>query len=524
MNSYLFGGWSALELAVPKMMTVESATLVVLAASLLVFRTFRERYLLIWIVGWLAYFVSGWTLHNIITGVNDGLLVAISQAQFVLAVSLFGCAVFVYSNARKLLVPLLVYSILLTVYTVSRAFLWPDSFELRVGLEVGYRIIIFAVAVQLVRFRWARWEIGPWLLTLSLLLVHLDWAPLSDYLPPGFGLVTDLLFGASLLMVVLDDSRLRTRRLGVVNALTNSISRAQQHGPMMATALEELKRLMHAKAAWFRLFEGDQMVIVQQIGLSPDFLRDRGVVPTDDKFERTLSGGAALVVRTSASDDYVRPFLKREGFDHCVLVPVLGKKSVIGVLTLGSRHRLSYTPDDLEFLATSAHQLGLAVENLRLVEQILRSHRQWANTFDSIQDLVLVHDAEFVVMKANMALLQRLGQAPADVIGQPCEFVLPRKGEWKGCPYCVAAEEGIQEAQDPCFGGNCMISTSSYSEHGSQQKGTIHVVHDTTDRHDAEEKYRLIFEQAQEGVFVATPGGKLLDCNDAFVRMLGYES
>ena len=56
MNSYVYGGWSALELAVPKMMTVESATLVVLAASLLVFRTFRERYLLIWIVGWLAYF------------------------------------------------------------------------------------------------------------------------------------------------------------------------------------------------------------------------------------------------------------------------------------------------------------------------------------------------------------------------------------------------------------------------------------------------------------------------------------
>ena len=32
------------------------------------------------------------------------------------------------------------------------------------------------------------------------------------------------------------------------------------------------------------------------------------------------------------------------------------------------------------------------------------------------------------------------------------------------------------------------------------------MVHDTTDRHDAEEKYRMIFEQAQEGVFVATEG------------------
>ena len=326
-------------------------------------------------------------------------------------------------------------------------------------------------------------------------------------------------------MVVLDDSRLRTRRLGVVNALTNSISRAQQHGPMMATALEELKRLMHAKAAWFRLFEGDQMVIVQQIGLSPDFLRDRGVVPTDDKFERTLSGGAALVVRTSASDDYVRPSLKKEGFEHCVLVPVLGKKSAIGVLTLGSAHRLSYTPDDLEFLATSAHQLGLAVENLRLVEQILRSHRQWANTFDSIQDLVLVHDSEFRIMKANQALLQHLAQAPGGCSRPALRGSAAARRPWSGCPYCNRSGDGFHEIPDPCFGGFSMISTSTYSDQGSargRQKGTIHVVRDTSDRRAAEEKYRLLFEQAQEGVFVATPGGKLLDCNDAFVRMLAY--
>src|SRR5207237_5516375 len=50
----------------------------------------------------------------------------------------------------------------------------------------------------------------------------------------------------------------------------------------------------------------------------------------------------------------------------------------------------------------------------------------------------------------------------------------------------------------------------------------IHVVRDITERHAAEQKYRSLFEQVQEGVFVATPQGKLLDCNDAFVRMLGY--
>ena len=48
------------------------------------------------------------------------------------------------------------------------------------------------------------------------------------------------------------------------------------------------------------------------------------------------------------------------------------------------------------------------------------------------------------------------------------------------------------------------------------------MVRDITDRRTAEEKYRLLFEQVQEGVYVATPDGRLIDCNDAFVNMLGY--
>ena len=58
----------------------------------------------------------------------------------------------------------------------------------------------------------------------------------------------------------------------------------------------------------------------------------------------------------------------------------------------------------------------------------------------------------------------------------------------------------------------------------SPQKGTIHVVRDITERRSAEEKYRLLFEQVQEGVYVASPAGTLLDCNDAFVHMLGYSN
>ncbi len=525
MNLLSFSTWLAVgDITVPSLTPQESAALLLLAASLLVFRAFRERYLLIWTLGWLAYFVSRWTLADHAAGPVPAYLTAISQAEFVLAVCLFAAAIFVYTHARGLLLPLMLITLSVMGFAVARAWLWPGSIPLRVALEVAYRIIAITAAYRLIRYRWARWEMGPWLLSISMLLLHLQWAPITSHLPMGSNLMVSLLAGLSMLLLVFDDYKLHMRRLGVVNALTSSITRAQQHGPIMATALEELKGLMRAKAAWFRLLEGDRMVIAQQIGLSKGFLQDRLSVPVQD-FEHALGGTEPVVLMTSAASDSVRPYLRQEGFHHLVMVPVLGKKSVIGTLALGSRHRLHYSPDEMEFLITTAHQLGLAVENLRLVEQILRSHRQWTNTFDSIHDLVLLHDAEFRVMKANHALLERLHQAPADVVGQLCEAVLPHDhGQWKGCPYCGHGEEGFHEGHDPGFGGFCMVSTSSYLEQGGKQKGTIHVVRDTTDRRIAEEKYRLLFEQVQEGVFVATPEGKLLDCNDAFMRMLGHTS
>src|SRR5208282_4784742 len=100
-SSALSACYALVDLPVPKFVAVESAALVILAAALLVFRTFRERYLLIWILGWLAYFVSSWTIHHPGIDLTSRYAVAVSQSQFVLALCLFSAAVFVYCMPGK---------------------------------------------------------------------------------------------------------------------------------------------------------------------------------------------------------------------------------------------------------------------------------------------------------------------------------------------------------------------------------------------------------------------------------------
>ena len=517
----------------------ETAALVLVAVSLLFFRVFRDRCLLAWAAAWIAYAAFLWATGSGELHSAPKSIAAFAPAGFVLAMGLFAAAALISAQARRGLTVVVAISWVLLVWAAMRPLYFPDSLffldskTLGLGLDVACRLIAAVAAIQLVRYRFGRIGLGPFLFGAGLLTLNPNWPRFTSHIPSEGYLLAEVLFGSSILLVVLDDSRLRTRRLAVLNELTVTIARSQNHAPMMQTALEKLKAVMGAKAAWFQLMESDHLVPTQHVGLSPEFLRAMGQTAmgqtgtgqtgTDETQACVLRGNRAAVVQLSEMSEPEREQLRKYAIRHVLLLPVLGKKSVIGMLLLGCSRSRHHTPEELEFLETAAQKLGIAVENLRLLEQVLRSQRQWMNTFDSIQDLILAHDADFRILKTNQALLQRLEKAPADVLGNLCQEVLPQKHAWSGCPYCERGS-GLTEGMDPCFGGQSVISTSSYAEQGGQQKGTIHVVHDTTARQAAEEKYRMLFEQAQEGVFVATPDGDLLDCNDAFVTMLGYGS
>ncbi len=499
--------------------------LAVLAATVVVLAVFRERYLALWAAGW-TVFVGSRLLeaHGAGMHIPARYIPAAEQAAFVVAIGLFGASVFAYIRERTLLAPLAAITACTAGFAAARPLLWPDSLPLRFALELSYRIILVAVAIALVRARRGRREIATWLLGVLLLIQHLSWSPFTDQIPGAILTAADVALGLTVLLIAVQEARARSQRLNAMRAIAESIVLAQQQGGMMDKALAELQRLTKSKVAWFRLIEGGHLVATHAVGVSPEFVREIGVAEVTPQVSHMLVHGRPTPARqleASLDDEQV---LKSERLRHLLFVPVVGKKSPIGIVTLANHRERKLTDEELDFLETCGRHLGIAIENFRLLEQVLRSQRQWRNTFDSVHDIILAHDAEFRIIKANQTLLEQLQQSTADVIGSTCESVLPHGlGEWTGCPYCARGDEEITEGADLCFGGFSMVSSSSYSEQGSKQKGVIHIVRDITERHSAEEKYRLLFDQVQEGVYVATPAGRLLDCNDAFVHMLGFQ-
>ncbi|MGH9566983.1 MAG: GAF domain-containing protein, partial [Candidatus Angelobacter sp.] len=402
-----------------------STLLVLLAGAILLFRSFREKYLVPWIAGWSVYTFSRLFIALSHTDTSSRLWIALACASYALAVFLFGSAVFTYVFQKELLWPLGLTLALGLCCGLSQILLAPQISLLGTIFYLSWHIAGLVAAAALARFAWGRPNAGRWLLTAMLLFLHFDSGQNAHELV-GEDILFELLLGISMIMIVLDDSRVQIARLDILNRLTNQISDSQDFDSTVAAVLGDLVKITRAGAAWFRTMEGDKLVLAVQHGLSAHFAEQTRVIDST----RSVSGLAirdseVYILRAGEATAEARAHIRAEGFHHLVLVPVEGKNARIGVLALGMRHLRSHTENEKNFLKAAAKQVGLAAENHRLLKQVAYSRNEWASTFNSIPDLILVHDKEFRIMRANQALAQRLAIPRDQVVGQFCASVLP---------------------------------------------------------------------------------------------------
>jgi hypothetical protein len=281
-------------LTAPSLTVRETAALIVVVVTLLFFRAFRERSLLVWAAGWVAYGAFLWATRAGELHLAPKSVTEFAQADFVLAMGLFAAAALLSAQARRALTVLVAVSWVLMVFAAMRPIYFPDALysldskTLALGLDVACRLLAAWAVLELLRYRFGRIGLGSFLFGVGLLTLNLNWPRFASWIPTDGYLLSEVLFGSSLLLIVLDDSRLRTRRLAVLNELTATIARGQNHAPMMQSALEKLKAIAGVKAAWFQLMEGDHLVPTQHAGLSGDLLRAIGQNGTDETFARIL--------------------------------------------------------------------------------------------------------------------------------------------------------------------------------------------------------------------------------------------
>lgn len=163
-----------------------------------------------------------------------------------------------------------------------------------------------------------------------------------------------------------------------------------------------------------------------------------------------------------------------------------------------------------------------------LLEKESKSAKEWQETFDAVQDMIIVISSDYRFLKINKTGYKALNKKPEEVIGKKCyEVVHGLDKPIIGCPCeesIKTKKAGIGEITER---GRCyMVTVDPVFDENKELKSFVHIIKDITNHKRAEEEllFRDALLKAQsetsiDGILVVDNKGKSILFNKHFGEM-----
>ncbi|HWF39723.1 MAG TPA: ATP-binding protein [Candidatus Acidoferrales bacterium] len=515
-----------------------SAALIVLIVNVLLTTSFHTHYFRYWLVGWTCFFaLEASKIAAVLRGGNGVELNAYYLASLMMAAMFFAAAIECAGLGKKLKY-YVSWGILAFIGVIALR-LAKLTIEAHWAASLLVASLLFGAGVVLWKPKAHHRGLAGKLLSIALMLSGLHVIDRALWINQKLGLLRISLQGLLLItagvamaVLVLEVGRARheelnekLRRLSFITARATQSLRVEE---ALSRILQNLVESLEATHGLVLLRDENRdphcLYLFASAGLNEECRQKIAHLGLTEPWIDRILQQVEPVYFDGKLESAIRQGCFGPDVASGVALRLPGKDAPLGLLAIGSDSNRKFQSDEKHFLANVVNLLGLTVQNISLLEAAADSRRQWRDTFDSIDDMILAHSTDGAIIRTNRAFGQRVHMEPVALVGKQVRDVLRRgTAQWNRCPYCEGVA-GKPDQADPSFGGYFLVSDSALHSSEGGEMGTIHVLKDFTSMRLAENKFRNLFERAQEGVFIATPDGKLLDCNSALVRLYGCES
>ena len=169
----------------------------------------------------------------------------------------------------------------------------------------------------------------------------------------------------------------------------------------------------------------------------------------------------------------------------------------------------------------------------QLFEIISRSQQGYRDLIDSFDDILLAVSLDGQIRAVNRSFSDLVDTPFQQIIGKPlADFVQESSGE--GARLVERAMPRFMERRQ--WAGVIQVRLKSQSSpfffdcvahammRGDKIGGITVLARDISALRKNEARFTELFESLQEGIYITTPDGTIVDVNPALVRMLGYDS
>ncbi|HTM09866.1 MAG TPA: ATP-binding protein [Verrucomicrobiae bacterium] len=228
-----------------------------------------------------------------------------------------------------------------------------------------------------------------------------------------------------------------TRELSALLAVAKTATQSLDTEQVLKDTLDKSLDILGFPAGYIRILDANErdLVVRAARGLSSSEFRSN-VVPLDSSHQsigkivyETLAPYVSPDVRNDPK--FRHGFMAREGLISAAFVPItsknrsMGKNRFLGMMMVGSPRLHRFSEDEIDLLSAFGAQLGAALDNLNLYEEVKKGKAYIENLVESAGDAIVSTDLEHRVLSWNSGAEAIFGYRKAEVIGRSLAVLLP---------------------------------------------------------------------------------------------------
>jgi PAS domain S-box-containing protein len=228
-----------------------------------------------------------------------------------------------------------------------------------------------------------------------------------------------------------------------------------------------------------------------------------------------------------------RPSLIEDAGPPLLLAPLRGWRRALGTLVVSGPFTSELDAAQLvELTHELSRQLSAAIENIQLIEELLRQRRLLEDTFNSIVDLVIVTDNQLRVVQMNEAFVARVGLSRAELLERNLDALVgDEMAAWASLdgrePPASPSDGGrTRHFDDARLAGTFAVTMTPLINEGGDPAGHVLVARDITHQTRLEKEREALRERLGQSEKLASLGqfvaGIAHEMNNPLQGVLGH--
>jgi len=210
----------------------------------------------------------------------------------------------------------------------------------------------------------------------------------------------------------------RNIRLNILNAISKTVSSSLNLDEILRSTIDKTLEVLESDSVRIYMLDKKKEVLklVAHKGLSEKLISEPFMQyrkPGDGLLGQTILDGETRLVDNflRAEDPYVDSIIE-EGLHSTAYIPLSTKGELMGVMCVSSHYPIEFASGYIEFLTAIGSQIGVAVDNANLYENIKRAYEDLKNA------------QEQIIHSEKLASLGKLAATIAHEINNPLAAVL----------------------------------------------------------------------------------------------------